>query len=718
MKKFESLVSNGVFAIQILLLFLLFFESKVSLPIWLQPLGRMHPLILHLPIGFMVLIAMMQIFRKNLEGDSFEKIQRFSLYLTVLLTSLTALMGFFLSREDGYQSGLMNIHKWTGVALSFFAYGMLIFSQNPGYSVKLFHGLLGANLLLLVLAGHFGAGVTHGENFLWAPVMPEKKQEVTDSTTVFAAAIMPLLDKKCTSCHNSSKKKGELDMTTLTSLLAGGKNGSVWEPGDLENSHIIQRIHLPETEEEHMPPEGKPQLTEEEIHLLETWISRGADTKQTLAALAPDDSLHTMIARFASVSPAKTEPDYDFPPASEKTIAKLSDAFRSVIQPTIHSPALAAQFFVSESFSTQRLEELLEVKQQLVSLNLTNMPVKDEDLKIIGQMENLEKLILNGTDISGATLTDLSGCKKLSALALANTRVGREDVEKILPLLSSLQSVYLWSTDINENDLSELKTQFPEKNLEYGYIPEDSLRLPLTPPVLVNESNILAAGEKVTLKHNFPGVTIRYTLDGTNPDSLTSPEYSGPFEVSQFTEVRALAYNPNWLASKVASYTFFKEGFYPENVTLMTRPNDEYIGSGGRTLMDGEKGVATTFRSPLWLGYKERPLIALFDFGDTPPEIAHMTMSYARNVGSYIMPPVYVEVWGGDDENALRKLRRLDPEPIKGYETVAEKGLDLAFEPVKYRYYKLVAQPIQRLPSWHQGKGDKGWVFVDEIFWY
>ncbi len=31
-------------------------------------------------------------------------------------------------------------------------------------------------------------------------------------------------------------------------------------------------------------------------------------------------------------------------------------------------------------------------------------------------------------------------------------------------------------------------------------------------------------------------------------------------------------------------------------------------------------------------------------------------------------------------------------------------------------YLKVVATPVERLPKWHKGKGEKGWIFIDEIF--
>ena len=715
MNQLRSIISNAVFALQILLIFLLLFENKVSLPVWLQPLGRMHPLILHFPIALLVLVGLFQLFRKNLQAEGYENIVCFTLYITALSTSLAALMGFFLSREEGYSSNMLDWHKWTGVAVSMLTYGLLLVYENESWRQKVFNPLLALGVGTLLFTGHFGASLTHGEDYLWEPLMSEEK--VSPQTPVYHAAIQPLLKAKCQSCHNPDKKKGKLDMSSVNALLKGGKNGPVWEAGDAASSHMIQRIHLPMEDDDHMPPDGKPQLSPDEIALLESWIDSGADTELTLAELEDGTALEKWVSVSLENNQLET-PTYSFEAASDETIDELNDPFRSVYPLSLGSPALSAQLFVRSSFNNQRLEELLQVREQLVSLNLTDLPISDEHLKTIGQFENLEKLILNGTDITGDNFEALAGCKKLRSLAFSNTEVNAENARKALEQLPSLEEMYLWSTAISEDEVHDLADTYANTSFEYGYIPEDSLKLPLTPPVLVNESNVLSKGEKVELKHNFPGVIIRYTIDGTDPDSLKSPAYEGPVQVDQFTEVRTLAYHPDWLASRTASFTFFKEGFYPEEVKLQTRPNPQYSGSGGNTLFDGEKGKASTFRSPLWLGYRANEFKALFDFGDQPPKISHVTISYARNIGSYIMPPVYVEVWAGNDPDHLQQLIRIRPPQALAGQATTEKGLDIEIPKSEFRYYQLIAQPIMRLPNWHRGAGDKGWFFVDEVFWY
>ena len=272
MRFLEKIIPNALFALHVLLVFLLVFESRVIIPTVLQPLGRMHPLLLHFPIGLLVLLGLMQLFRSDLQGESFPRIHRFILYIAAFTTVLTAIMGLFLSLEEGYAGSTLNTHKWAGVGVSFLVYAWVIWEErvrNPqsGLWGGLMVGLLGG----ILVTGHLGASLTHGEDFVWAPLLPDEEIQYTEETPAFQVAVAPILEKKCEGCHNLSKQKGELDMSTLAGLKVGGKNGPIWEAGDPDNSPMIQRALLPIDAEKHMPPEGKAQLTTEELEILHTW---------------------------------------------------------------------------------------------------------------------------------------------------------------------------------------------------------------------------------------------------------------------------------------------------------------------------------------------------------------------------------------------------------------------------------------------------------------
>ncbi|MCC6856887.1 MAG: hypothetical protein IT189_12620, partial [Microbacteriaceae bacterium] len=223
MPRFQNLTSYLLLAIHALLVFLLVFQDKVILPAWLQPVGRMHPMLLHLPIGLLILAAVLWVFRKEFEGTAFNKLFDFVLSLTALTAALTALMGFFLSREEGYTADLLNWHKYTGIGLSFLTYGLVLLHRQSVERKVIFNAILAISAIVLAVTGHFGASLTHGESYLF-PIKEDAPLTITDETPVFEAAVQPILKAKCFQCHNEQKTKGELLMTTVADLLKGGKN--------------------------------------------------------------------------------------------------------------------------------------------------------------------------------------------------------------------------------------------------------------------------------------------------------------------------------------------------------------------------------------------------------------------------------------------------------------------------------------------------------------
>ena len=98
-----------------------------------------------------------------------------------------------------------------------------------------------------------------------------------------------------------------------------------------------------------------------------------------------------------------------------------------------------------------------------------------------------------------------------------------------------------------------------------------------------------------------------------------------------------------------------------------------------------------------------------------PGPISTVTVSSIVDIGSYLMPPMSLEIWGGDDLEHLKLLSRTTPsQPLKQAPAYA-KMYELKFQPAAYRYLKVIANPVAKLPKWHQGKGEKGWFFTDEV---
>jgi uncharacterized membrane protein len=719
MKLFQRILSNLSFFILVMLLFLLLFQNKVSLPPVLQATGRTHPLLLHLPIGFIILSFILWLFRKQVDAAAFEKMFVLVLHIAAFTAVLTALLGFFLSKEEGYDIELLLKHKFLGVTTAIFSYLLLLLYPRAPGKKKIFGGALTLTLAAIIFGSHFGSVLTHGEDFVWTPLQKEEAENeiITGSSTLFSAAVRPILKSKCFSCHNERKAKGGLVMTSEEKILAGGKNGPAWKAGDAQNSRLIQNINRPEEEKKHMPPKGKPQLTPDEMDFLFAWIEAGADMKKRLNEYDDNDTLKILASRFIrQTAEVVEEKQYAFKAASFSLVQKLNDPFCSVFPLSQNSPALQADFFVREKFDRNKLQELLKVKEQLVNLNLGNMPAMDEDMKTVSSFTHLEKLNLNNTAISNKGLEEIKKLKMLQSLSLAGTKVDK-NAAPLFAQLDSLKEVFTWNSGISPADAAALQRQYKKIHFNSGYVPGEKEILFLTPPSVKNEEFVLAENERIELKHAVPGVTIRYTTDGSIPDSSSSPVYKEAIEADRNMVVKARAVKPGWYSSPVAEFSFFKKGRKPTNAELINPPDEKYKGEGEKTLIDGKLGAAENFNDAAWLGFREKPFAAWFYFAEEPV-IGRICIRYNKSIPSYLLPPAEVEVWGGYDKIKMKLLKKVSPWPATKEELNAVKAETVMIEipPSSFRYYKVVAKNLLRLPAWHPGKGDRAWVFIDEIF--
>jgi hypothetical protein len=264
-------------------------------------LGRFHMLVLHIPIGVFVLILLQEIGAMILRrGDA--RPSRFALALGMISAVVAALAGFLLyhgSGDDYAGNELAERHLWAGMAFAVAAIATWIASlwaDAMGANPVWYRLMLFATFGIMTFAGHDGASMTHGRDYLtqYAPTWlsgmlgDEEKPSVPEvvklvDPVVYTEIVAPIFERRCVACHNAEKSKGKYRMDTYELLLAGGKEGSGMRLGNAADSLLIQRIELPLDDEEHMPPEGKPQVTAAELRVLKWWIDQGADPAKKLS---------------------------------------------------------------------------------------------------------------------------------------------------------------------------------------------------------------------------------------------------------------------------------------------------------------------------------------------------------------------------------------------------------------------------------------------------
>lgn len=709
MQRARNILFNGTLFVNTLLLFLLIFYSRIAVPAWVQIFGRMHPLILHFPVVLLLLYIVWQLWlSKKITGDQPKNIASLLLLAAALSAAFTALFGLLLSREEGYDADALALHKYTGVGLSFLSFIWAILDEKTAVKKSITIVMAVCVFALVLVTGDLGAGITHGENYLLAPVMPKETKPVValEDAVVYTHMVQPIFDAKCIGCHNNKKAKGELIMETTAQLLKGGKDGALWDTSNVDASLLLKRIHLPEEDEKHMPPQGKPQLTQEETNILYYWLKSGANFTARVTDLHETDSLRMLALALFKPS---VEEVYDFAAADDAAIKQLSNNNRVIVPLAINSPALSVNFYNSQNYTAQALKDLLKLKEQVVSINLANMPVTDDDMGTLAQFINLRKLNLNFSKVTGKQLGKLTPLQHLKELSLSGTAVTFADLQP-LASIKSLKSVFAWNTSITDANAKQLKATY---SLQTGFF-SDTVVMKLTPPSLQNEVQVITAETPIQLKHYINGVTIRYTLDGTDPDSIHSPVYDKSSVVNTTALVKAKAYKQGWISSDVMQAWFYKSAYTPDSVVLSTQGDALYKGDGGKTLIDHVKGDLN-FKTNMWLGFNGKPVEATLIFNQ-PVKAKSVTVSSLLDPGAYIMPPKAIEVWGGNSPGTLKLLGTVVPnQPTKG-----EPGLltaySCSFPETSLRYITVKIKPLAALPAWHPGKGTKAWFFTDEIF--
>lgn len=707
----KNILFNITLAANCLLCFLVFFDNRLVVPSWLQVAGRMHPLFLHFPIVLLVLSVCWILLIPKQQFVLSQDIGKWLLLFAACTSAITALMGLILSKEPGYDPESLQGHKLSGLAVSLIALLWYCFYDRiiKTKSLSLLTGAL--SVVALTLTGHLGAGITHGEGFLLAPLTPEKKQKkvLFEDAFVFNDMVKPILDGKCMGCHNNRKAKGDLIMETQELLLKGGKSGKLWDTSKATLGLLFERIHLPEEEEKHMPPAGKPQLTEQETAILYNWVKQGADFNIKVKNLEPADTLRLMAGRLFKSSGA--EDDYDFAAASENMIEELNNNYRIVYPLAKGSPALAVDFFSARAYNADQLKDLLKIKTQIVSLNLDKMPVTDDQLQTIGELINLRTLNLSFTKITGSGLSHLGKLVHLKTLSLSGTAVKQESIAQ-LSSLKALHQLYAWNTGIHAEEVKQIEKNHDGLSVETGFR-TDTVLLKLNPPILQNEEQIIDTPIALRLKHYVPGASIHYTLDGSEPDSIHAPVYNDHVRLDKQLVMKARAYKPGWLASDVVQNQFYHSAFKPDTIILLKPADSLYKGHGAITLYNLEKGDGN-FRSGKWLGFRNNAAECLLVFSK-PVNIQNITLSSMVNTYSAILPPAKVEIWGGNNSKNLRLLNSFKPvQPTKG--TASLGPLECKFPAASVSFIKVVAVPVAEVPKQFSPKKQKGWFMVDEIF--
>ena len=275
----KQIITPAIFSLVLVGLLLIPLDGTVN-NTFVFFIGRFHPIILHLPIGGLAALFVMEIinsYRPQLNLDSACSIL---LWFSVITVIPSAILGFVLASSGNYDDELLNLHKWLGWLTALVCVWLLYFNSK---SKKTYRVFLFTNVIFLLFAGHFGGQLTHGKDYLtkYMPISMKKVLNIDDErnylvvdrkidslstgATYYTNQIKPIIENYCYKCHGQEKQKGDMRFDNIDWDMVNGFDAEKW-------NMMLNEINLGE-----MPPSDELQLSEDDRRILVDWITENLD---------------------------------------------------------------------------------------------------------------------------------------------------------------------------------------------------------------------------------------------------------------------------------------------------------------------------------------------------------------------------------------------------------------------------------------------------------
>ncbi|WP_448249628.1 c-type cytochrome domain-containing protein [Thalassotalea agariperforans] len=446
----------------------------------IQFFGRFHVLVLHLPIGILLLAALMEIHAALMKRERAKTLN--IIWFWGAVSAIAAcILGYMLSLGGGYNEDAVFIHKLFGISVATLAVlCTLLFSFIKNTNKVIITSLASVQLALLFTTGHYGANMTHGETYLveHAPNFvrtlagfephqgPRPTITAIEQADVYLDIIQPIFKANCVSCHNDAKAKGKLNLANIAGIQQGGKTGSTLGAGNIEQSELYKRITLDEHDKKFMPAEGKTPLTSSQIKTIAWWLKTGAPLsgKVQTAELAQVDK--KALAQYLGLMAA----DNAWPLAKNSAIPEqiiIALQQQGFLVKTIAKDINYLDVDYSSNLTAitdQAISALVKAKDYIAYLNLINSQISTEQITQLASLSNILKLRLDKTPVNDEGVNLLTNLTKLQYLNLFGTPVS-DKATTSFSQMPALKQLYIGQTQISKAAVTELVALKPEINI-------------------------------------------------------------------------------------------------------------------------------------------------------------------------------------------------------------------------------------------------------------
>ena len=430
-------------------------------------LGRFHPLLVHLPIGFLILAILIESYSSIFKIKINRRIVNFTWFTAFFSSVLTTILGLLVAETGHYIDENLFMHKIFGLsltAISFISWflRLSIFSNLFSSSLKTLSNTI--IIVLLTLTGHYGGNLTHGETYL-VDYAPENIKELVvkknkyveleiDSVKVYDDLIQPIFNQKCVSCHNKEISRGNLNMDSYSNLLKGGSSGIPINKSDPRKSLLIRRITMPTSEIKYMPPDGEP-VSFDEIKTLIWWINNLDKSNEKLVSLKVEDDIKESLEMLYSLNFTEKQwfEKISIDKIDESLVKNIDNSVFQIKFISDEKKFLSVKY-LQKNVSASDIEKLEKISKYIAYFTAKSSNISNELIKGISNFENLVKLEIQDNNIDDESIKILQSLKNLEILNIHNTKITSKSIE-ILKTFKNLKRAYVWGTSISRSEIDE-----------------------------------------------------------------------------------------------------------------------------------------------------------------------------------------------------------------------------------------------------------------------
>ena len=695
-------------------------------------LGNFHPVVLHLPIGAFLFTLLLFAYQKFTNIKLTIPI-RLGLIFSFTSAIVSSILGYILQFYGEYDNSLVNFHMWLAV-LTTLLIGLIYFLHKKNEDNKyIAHSFVSA-VIFMTVTGHYGGSITHGKDYLKLPEINQTVRFVSyDSIHVYNDVVSSIIDSKCVKCHNMSKSKGGLMLTSEGEMIKGGENGKIFLSNNSSDSKLYTYLNLPLNDKMHMPPDGNSQLTENEKNIIKMWIDSGAQFDGFTKIV--DDDYSNEILNYLPPLVASVDP-----PSKNSLIKLIENNFR-IERISIESNFIDLKYD-GKSFGSKQFNLLLKVSENIQRLDLSNIDFSMINSTKLKKLKNLKYLNLTNTNFNSDDLYSIPETVQILILSKNNI-----EPENLLEISSrpQLKKVFAYNT-VSDHELKKSLADQSNNKIYFGISLQDFSSLegfPLEKPIIeangieINPNPITDINPKFNRTLFVDSISVkvieaisqplyRYTTDETQPDSLSSV-YNGPLVFAKSGNFNVKAFKKGYRTSIAKSFYFDKIKSKINSYNLLTKAIDPYNND---ILFDGQL-ASLDFRDGKWNGFiheedeekaKQQGRIEnsgnlIVDF-ELPlnKNISEIAISCMESINNgFILLPETISLYDitDDDEELISYLKI--PKSTVG-EADSKRVFKLSLKSQNIQKVRLKIESNRKLPKGHVAEGQPGWLFIDEIY--